>query len=47
MTRLFNDPSDFPEEARLGLVAAHRDKLMAVSGGVVRSTRSKPVRLLS
>ncbi|GGX98118.1 erythrulose kinase [Litchfieldella qijiaojingensis] len=42
MTRLFNDPSDFPEEARLGLVAAHRDKLMAVSGGVVRSTRSKP-----
>lgn len=42
MTRLFNDPSDFPEEARLGLVAAHRDKLMAVPGGVVRSTRSKP-----
>ncbi|MFG6667079.1 dihydroxyacetone kinase family protein [Halomonas sp. HNIBRBA4712] len=42
MTRLFNDPNDFPEEARLGLVAAHRDKLMAVPGGVVRSTRSKP-----
>ncbi|TFH84785.1 dihydroxyacetone kinase family protein [Billgrantia azerbaijanica] len=42
MTRLFNDPSDFPEEARLGLVAAHRDKLMAVPGGVVRSTRSEP-----
>lgn len=42
MTRLFNDPSDFPEEARLGLVAAHRDKLMAVPGGVVRSTRSQP-----
>ncbi|MGM0826568.1 MAG: dihydroxyacetone kinase family protein [Pseudomonadota bacterium] len=42
MTRLFNDPSDFPEEARLGLVAANRDKLMAVPGGVVRSTRTKP-----
>lgn len=42
MTRLFNDPSDFPEEARLGLVAAHRDRLMAVPGGVVRSTRSEP-----
>lgn len=42
MTRLFNDPNDFPEEARLGLVAAHRDKLMAVPGGVVRSTRSQP-----
>lgn len=42
MTRLFNDPSDFPEEARLGLVAANRDKLMAVPGGVVRSTRSEP-----
>lgn len=42
MTRLFNDPSDFPEEARLGLVAAHRDKLMAVPGGVIRSTRSEP-----
>lgn len=42
MTRLCNDPSDFPEEARLGLVAANRDKLMAVPGGVVRSTRSEP-----
>ncbi len=42
MTRLFNDPSNFPEEARLGLVAANRDKLMAVPGGVIRSTRSKP-----
>ncbi|QEM83153.1 dihydroxyacetone kinase family protein [Halomonas binhaiensis] len=42
MTILYNDPSDFPEQARLGLVAAHRDKLMAVYGGVVRSTRSKP-----
>ncbi|MBE0405068.1 dihydroxyacetone kinase family protein [Halomonas citrativorans] len=42
MTRLFNDPSNFPEEARLGLVAANRDKLMAVPGGVVRSTRSEP-----
>ncbi|ALM53626.1 dihydroxyacetone kinase family protein [Halomonas huangheensis] len=39
MTRLFNDPSDFCEEARLGVVAAHPDKLMAVPGGVVRSTR--------
>lgn len=26
----------------MGLVAAHRDKLMAVPGGVVRSTRSEP-----
>ena len=41
MTRLLNDPNDFPEEARLGLVAAHRDKLMAVPGGVIRSTRSE------
>lgn len=42
MTRLYNDPSYFTEEARLGLVAANRDKLMAVPGGVVRSTRSEP-----
>lgn len=42
MTRLYNDPGEFSEEARLGLVAAHPDKLMAVPGGVVRSTRSQP-----
>ncbi|MBY5924702.1 MULTISPECIES: dihydroxyacetone kinase family protein [unclassified Halomonas] len=42
MTRLYNDPSDFSEQARLGLVAAHAEILMAVPGGVVRSTRSAP-----
>ncbi|WP_148255457.1 dihydroxyacetone kinase family protein [Aidingimonas lacisalsi] len=42
MTKLFNDPSEFSEEARLGLVAANPDILMAVPGGVVRRTRSRP-----
>ncbi|MFT4029633.1 MAG: dihydroxyacetone kinase subunit DhaK, partial [Protaetiibacter sp.] len=42
MTRLFNDPTMFADELLAGFVAAHRDRVRAVSGGVVRATRSEP-----
>ena len=35
MTRLFNDPHAFADEMAAGLVAAHADRLAAVTGGVV------------
>ena len=40
MTRLFNDPDDFLDELTEGFVAASGRWVRAVSGGVVRSTRS-------
>lgn len=36
MTRLYNDPTRFADEATEGFVAAHRRWVRAVSGGVVR-----------
>jgi len=42
MTYLFNQPSAFASELIEGFVAANADKVRQVSGGVVRSTRSKP-----
>ncbi|GAA3940300.1 dihydroxyacetone kinase family protein [Microbacterium soli] len=39
MTRLFNDPDDFAEEAAAGLALASARWVRPVSGGVVRSTR--------
>ncbi|QNO36902.1 dihydroxyacetone kinase family protein [Protaetiibacter sp. SSC-01] len=42
MTRLFNDPADFADELVAGFVAANRDRVRAVPGGVVRSTASAP-----
>lgn len=42
MTRLYNDPVNFVDEATEGFVAAHAQRVCQVSGGVIRSTRSKP-----
>ncbi|MFS2156047.1 dihydroxyacetone kinase family protein [Pseudomonas sp. Pseusp122] len=41
MTRLFNQPSAFASELLEGFVAAHRDKVRQVPGGVMRSTQYK------
>lgn len=38
MTRLFNDPAAFADEALEGFAAAHRRWVCAVPGGVVRAT---------
>lgn len=42
MTYLLNSPSDFAAEAVRGLVAAHPDLLVAVPGGVARTTQTPP-----
>ncbi|KTS05246.1 dihydroxyacetone kinase family protein [Microbacterium testaceum] len=46
MTRLFNDPADFPLELIDGFVAAHPDEVMAVPGGVVRATAYDEVAVI-
>ena len=46
MTRLFNDPAAFPLELIDGFVAAHADEVMAVPGGVVRSTAYDEVAVI-
>lgn len=38
MTRLFNEPSEFARELVEGFVAAHRDKVRQIPGGVLRGT---------
>jgi dihydroxyacetone kinase len=40
VTRLFNKPSEFADEALEGFVAAHRRWVRRVPGGVIRSTPS-------
>lgn len=40
MTKLVNDPADFPRELVEGFVAAHPQYVRAVSGGVARATRT-------
>ncbi|ARS52209.1 dihydroxyacetone kinase family protein [Kushneria konosiri] len=42
MTRLFNDPVAFVDEATEGFVAAHAHQVRQVPGGVIRSTKSEP-----
>ncbi|WP_342596282.1 dihydroxyacetone kinase family protein [Salinicola lusitanus] len=42
MTRLYNDPVNFVDEATEGFVAAHAQRVCQVPGGVIRSTRSEP-----
>ncbi|RKR03277.1 homodimeric dihydroxyacetone kinase [Kushneria sinocarnis] len=42
MTRLFNDPAAFVDEATEGFVAAHAWRVRQVPGGVIRSTKSEP-----
>ena len=45
MTRLFNDPADFADEAADGFVAANARFVRRVTGGVVRVARSKQPRV--
>ncbi|RKR75172.1 dihydroxyacetone kinase family protein [Frondihabitans australicus] len=42
MTRLYNEPTDFADEATDGFVAANKRWVRKVHGGVVRSTASTP-----
>jgi dihydroxyacetone kinase len=42
MTRLYNEPTDFADEATDGFVAANKRWVRRVHGGVVRSTASTP-----
>lgn len=44
MTRLFNDPADFADEATDGFVAANERWVRGVHGGVARSTRAPTAR---
>jgi len=47
MTRLFNDPADFPAEMLEGFAAAYPDMVAPVPGGVVRSTSYESVAVLA
>ncbi len=42
MTYLLNDPTKFADELAEGFVAAHRGKICAVDGGVIRLHKAKP-----
>ena len=42
MTSIFDDPSAFADEALNGFVAANRQYVTRVDGGVVRSTEMTP-----
>ena len=46
MTKLFNNPADFPLELIDGFVAAYPDFVSAVPGGVVRSTHYDEVAII-
>ncbi len=37
MSYVLNDPADFADESAAGFVAAHRDLVRRVPGGVVRA----------
>ena len=39
MTRIFNDPADFADEALAGFCDAHSDLVRQVEGGAVRRNR--------
>ncbi len=41
MTKIFDDPTEFADAAIDGLVAAHRNRLERVDGGVVRASEMK------
>ncbi|MFV0254475.1 MAG: dihydroxyacetone kinase family protein [Beutenbergiaceae bacterium] len=47
MTKLFNDPADFPHELIEGFAAAYPDLIEAVPGGVVRSTAYEGVAVIA
>jgi dihydroxyacetone kinase len=42
MTRIFDDPVAFADEAIAGFVAAHPDRVIRVDGGVIRAAASRP-----
>lgn len=42
MTYLFNNPENFADELVAGYVAAHRNQIHAVNGGVIRKQKAKP-----
>ena len=42
MSRLYNDPARFAEEAAEGFVSAHRQWVRAVPGGVIRRATTPP-----
>lgn len=42
MTYLFNNPTKFADELIEGYVAAHRNQIRLVDGGVIRSHKAKP-----
>jgi len=42
MTRVFDDPAAFADEALAGFAAAYRNYVILVNGGVVRAAASRP-----
>lgn len=42
MSHVANDPADFADESAAGFVAAHRDLVRRVPGGVARATKTPP-----
>ena len=46
MTKLFNEPADFPTELLEGFAAAYPDFVLQVQGGVVRSTAYDEVAVI-
>src|SRR3954451_23548577 len=42
MTRLWNDPSSFTEDAVVGFLDANADYVVGVPGGVVRAAATRP-----
>ncbi|MGY1706881.1 dihydroxyacetone kinase family protein [Geodermatophilus sp. SYSU D00697] len=42
MTRLYNDPATFTEEALEGFLDVHADRVVGVPGGVVRAQATRP-----
>uniref|UniRef100_A0A942SY99 phosphoenolpyruvate--glycerone phosphotransferase n=1 Tax=Neobacillus citreus TaxID=2833578 RepID=A0A942SY99_9BACI len=46
MTRLFNDPADFPAELLEGFAAAYPEHVVQVPGGVVRATEHDEVAVV-
>lgn len=42
MTHLFNNPAKFADELVEGFVAAHRNQILRIEGGVIRRHKAKP-----
>lgn len=42
MTRLYDDPTSFADDALTGFLDAHADRVVGVPGGVVRATETSP-----